>query len=143
MTFEFLEHTADTAVRIAAPDGPALLREALRATLAIYLGPEGLETVKGREELPIAIEAEDGETLLVCFLNELVFLFDSRRFLARELRVDELTFEPSARLVGVLLGESMDTARHRLQTEIKAATFHDIEIRATEGGLTVDVVFDL
>ena len=143
MSCEFLDHTGDTAVRITAPDAASLFREAVRATLAIYVGPEALESVGSRDEISVRLEAEDGEALLVDFLNELIFLFDTRRFLAASARVEDIDLGSPARLRTVLLGETMDPVRHDLRTEIKAATFHGLTIRVIDAGLSVDVVFDL
>ena len=77
------------------------------------------------------------------FLNEIIYLFDTRRFLAAGLEEAEVALGPPARLAGKLAGEVMDPARHVLKTEIKAATFHGLEIREVDGGLSADVIFDL
>lgn len=143
MSFEFLDHTADTAVRIRAPDESGLFREAARALTAIILDQAASGPVLDGESVPVRLEAEDGESLMVDFLNELIFLFDTRRFLAADLVTARVSLGPPARLEAVVKGETFDPARHAARTEVKAATFHEIEVRRTEGGLEVDVVFDL
>ncbi len=141
--FEFLDHTADAAVRIRASTGAELFRDAARALLAIVLEPASVARVAALEAVPIQLEAEDGEALLVDFLNELIFLFDTRRFLAAEVEVTRLTLAPPARIEAVLRGETYDPARHAARTEIKAATFHGMKIERSPEGFTADVVFDL
>jgi SHS2 domain-containing protein len=143
VAFEYLDHTADTAVRLRARDGPDLFREATRALLSILLDEAASAPAAAVESIDVRLEAEDAEALLIDYLNELIFLFDSRRFLAAELEVGVLRLEKPALLEAVVKGETYDPARHKAKTEIKAATFHGLEIRRTGGGLEADVVFDL
>jgi protein archease len=142
VAFEYLDHTADTAVRVLALDGPDLFREATRALLSILLD-EASAPVADLEPIAIRLEAEDPEALLIDYLNELIFLFDTKRFLPSRLEVRGLRLEKPALLEGMVMGETYDPARHRAKTEIKAATFHGLEIRTIGGMLEAEVVFDL
>jgi SHS2 domain-containing protein len=155
MPFEYLDHTADVAVRVRAPDFAGLLREATLALRDIILDPSSSPsspTVPASESFRVSLEAEDREALLVDYLNEIVFRFDTSRFLPANLEVAFASPEDRgkvgsprkpARLDGRLLGETFDPSRHVLRTEVKAATFHGIEVREGPAGLEVDVVFDL
>lgn len=143
MTIEFLEHTGDAAARITAADGAELLSEAARALLSVTIDAERSEPVLESEVLPLDLEAADGESLLVAFLGELIFLFDTRRFLCASARLEEVTLGAPARARGVIRGERFDELRHVFLTEVKAATYHALEIRETGGRLEVVVVFDL
>ena len=141
MSFESLDHTADTAVRLRSRDPTELFADATRALSSIYLGPDAV--VAATEAVPVRIEAESPEALLIDYLNQLIFLFDTRRFLAAEVVPDRLVLGSPSVLEGRILGETFDPGRHAAQTEIKAATFHGLEIRKTGSGLEADVVFDL
>jgi SHS2 domain-containing protein len=141
--FELLDHTADVAVRLKSASPEELFRDASRALLSVQLDLGASEPVAARETVPLSLEAEDLEALLVDFLNELIFLFDTRRFLAARLDVARLDAGKPARLAGTLQGEPLDAARHAVRTEIKAATFHGLAIQRTPAGLEADVVFDL
>jgi len=76
-------------------------------------------------------------------LNELIFLFDTRKLLPCDLRITALPPQRPPSLEAVLEAERFDPGRHSLKTEVKAATFHGIAIRREASGLVVDVVFDL
>ena len=143
MSIEFLDHTADAAVRIRARDAAELFQDATLALLSLYLGESGTVACFVRESIAVSLEAENGEALLIDYLNELIFLFDTRRFLTRRIDFSTLFLGPPCRLEGLARGETLDLARHEPQTEIKAATFHGLEIRQTNGGVEADVVFDL
>ena len=142
MTYRFVDHTGDIAVELVAESERTLFAEAVRALCAILVDCEesSLET---HTEHWVSLDAEDGESLLVDFLNELVFLFDSRRFLPMELHVHELCVDGVARLRATVFGDRFDADRHRFLTEIKAATFHDLKIDRSSAGLKTTVVFDL
>jgi len=141
--FELLDHTADAAVRLRSPTEAALFQDAAAAHVAIVLDLGASAPVGTGLLRPLVLEAEDPEALLVDFLNELIFLFDTERFLTGRVDVEHVRLEKPARLQAKLLGEVHDPARHSARTEVKAATFHDIEIRRTPAGLEAVVVFDL
>ena len=150
MTFEYLDHTADVAVRLRATDFPELLGWAARALRDILLDDRSDAPVGSRSQVTVRLDAEDREALLVDFLNELIFLFDTRGFVPEgpehvlfEGRVRFTEGGDGCRIETVLKGESFDPARHEFKTEVKAATFHDIRVRKVPGGLEADVVFDL
>jgi SHS2 domain-containing protein len=106
------------------------------------LGPDA-DPIGSVHATPLELDAEDPEALLVDFLNELIFLFDARRFLAGDVEVKRITLGRPARVEAVLRGETYDAARHSARTEVKAATFHGMHIERTPRGLEADVVFDL
>ncbi len=141
--FEFLDHTADTAVRLTAPDEAGLLREAASALLAIQLGEGSANRVRSALDAPLELTAEDGEALLIDFLNELIYRFDTERLLVAEVEVDSASFAHPAHVSCRLRGETLDPTRHVARTEVKAATFHGLEVRKNEQGWSADVVFDL
>jgi SHS2 domain-containing protein len=140
--FEFLDHTGDTAVQLSAADERQLFREAARALTAIIVDTEQ-GSVEERESRPLELDAEDGESLLVDFLNELIFLFDRDGFLCAGVAVEDVVLEAPARLKAVLRGERYDSGRHRFLTEVKAATFHGVGLERGPAGLRTMLVFDL
>ena len=147
--FEFLDHTADAAVRLTAADPPGLFQSGAEALVCLYLGEsEALTFVAATDiasaaKVRVALEAEDGESLLVDFLNELIFLFDAEHFLCGRIEVEDLCFDSPARFAGELLGTRHAVEGREFETEVKAATFHGVEIVREGGALTVEVVFDL
>ena len=143
MSYKFLEHTGDTAVEIHAADEVELFRDGARALLDILVDQEHGKPVEKKKTLPLRLEAEDAESLLVDYLNELIFLFDSRSFLCVDVDCEQVRIEKPSQIVATLRGESFDPERHHSLTEVKAATFHDMEIHKTPAGLWTTLVFDL
>jgi SHS2 domain-containing protein len=143
MAFEFVEHTGDAAVRMTSPDAAGLVRDAARALLSLYVA----DAADAVTELPIERElelvADDPEQLIVDLLGELIWLFDCKAFLCREIDVSLVSFSEPSRLQARLRGEAFDAAHHEALTEVKAATYHGLKIESTPQGLEATVVFDL
>ncbi len=127
-SFEFIDEvTSDLRFVARGETLEAAFAAAADALLAVTL--ENAETVEARLEQDISLEEPDLELLLLAFLNELVYLRDARGWL---LRVGEARVERSsqgASLWARLVGEALDPARHRLATEVKAATAHGLRVR--------------
>ena len=143
MTVAYMDHTADVAVRLRCADAVDLFRDATLAVLGILLDIQESRPLEPRIADPVDLESEDGESLLVDYLNEIIFRFDTRRLLPASLEVTEVSLGKPSRLKGEVRGEIMDPRKHLLKTEIKAATFHGLQIRALPSGLEAEVVFDL
>ncbi len=100
------------------------------------------EGFRVRAALDFEIEAEgaDDETLLVAFLNELLFLFDARGILFREFKVTETG---GGRLKAAARGEKIDLSRHVIKTPVKAVTYHMLKAEKTKKGFRTRVVYDI
>lgn len=135
--FEITEHTADLGLRVEAPDLASLLAEAGRGLTAIITGD--LEQVRPATARAMRVEGTDPAYLLFDWLNEVLFAFESERVLLREfdVRVDERGLSATAR------GERFDPARHRLQHEVKAITYHGLQAVKTGGGWRAQVIVDI
>ncbi len=86
------------------------------------------------------LTASDRESLLVDWLNHLLYLFDIDGFLGRDFQVDSLT---AGSLKARVTGETFDPARHPSRTGVKAATFHQLSIVPVKDGWEATVVLDL
>ncbi|MEN4011147.1 MAG: archease [Chloroflexota bacterium] len=130
--FEEIQHTADWALRIWAPDLPELFRQAGLGMNALM----GLDLEK-RPTRPVSmvLAAEDVESLLVEFLNEVVYY----------LEIEQTGFSDySIRLDGAALVAELDGCRVRgLEKPIKAVTFHNLAIETIGNGVEARLVFDV
>jgi SHS2 domain-containing protein len=138
-----LDHTADLGVEIDAPS-----REALFAEAAIALADTLTDTagVTPSIERRLELEAGDDELLLVDFLSEVLFLFETEGFIVAtavvELAGGGATTSP-VRLRATLLGEEYDEAKHPLRSLIKAVTYHGLRIWRDGERFLGQVLFDL
>jgi len=130
-------HTADLGLHIWGRDLAELFIHAAEALMATLTDRRRL---RRRERRDITVTAEDQETLLVAWLNYLLYLYDRDGFLGRHFRILELTPE---RLQGEAWGEIFEPERHIGKTAVKAATYHQLKIVPFDGGWQATVIFDL
>ncbi len=135
---ETFEHPADLGLAARA-DTLAELFEALGEGLADQICPR--RAVAARERKKLLARSEDVESLAVEFLGELLGLFHLEKFLARQVRVERIS-ESAVR--AEVTGERYDPARHELGPEIKAVTYHQLEVARRPGGEWIArVILDL
>jgi len=136
-TFTVIAHTADVAVEVYGRDIRELFINAAHALNAILFDsfhPDG-DTLR-----EVTLDSADDDTLLVDWLNELIYLFDAERLAFA--RFDIVTHSPG-RLVVRCGGRVIDDTCHAQVREVKAATYHGVHIDATGNGLTATVIFDV
>jgi SHS2 domain-containing protein len=135
--FEFLDHTADIAV---VAHGNDLLETFASAARAMFEVMADLGDVRPRLAREIEITGDSVETLLVDWLNELLFLFETEHILLSSFLVHNLQHNS---LRATVRGESVDPTRHHLRTGVKAVTYHMLEVKCEERGCEARVVFDV
>ena len=135
--YELFDHTADMGVRAYAPSLPELIRAASDGLYGVIgeLVPEG----EGRGE-SFAFTGGDTAELLRDYLAELLLIFELDHRMVTDVQVE--VFEPG-RLAAS--GESRAVSREKsaFDREVKAVTYHGLEIRAVEGGYETRFVVDV
>ena len=126
------EHTADWELEVWATDLEGLFESAARGMFAMC-GARGRPDE--RQVHKFSLEAVDYESLLVSFLQELLYLSEME---GRFIDTYELQIEPY-HLEAMVAG----TPLAGLDKEIKAVTYHNLKIVPTEDGLRVRIVFDV
>ncbi len=136
--YEIVEHTADIGVRAWGRTREELYAHMAEGMLSLLVPPE---EVRERETFPVEARGEGEEGLLVAWLKELLYLFDTRHFLGRSFRIGRL--EPG-RIEAQVSGEKLDESRHSLGREVKAVTYCDLSVtRQPDGTWTAQVIFDI
>lgn len=135
--FEVIEHTADIGIRSFGDTEEEAFENAAAGMFSLVAN---MDDIRETREFPIEVEAEDSETLLVEWLNELLYIFESNRVLLKRFQVEELG---ENRLKGKAWGEPLDESRHELGTDIKAVTYHMLKVEKTGTGWEADVIFDI
>ena len=141
MTIEPFDHTADIGFDLEAGSLAELYVEAAAAftdTIA------DLETVRQVEERQLQVVAEDPETLMVNWLEELLFCLDSDQFLVSraEIELDELE-GGGLELSAWVAGERFDPDRHPANVAIKGVTYHQLAVRRDGDRWRARVILDI
>jgi SHS2 domain-containing protein len=135
------DHTADVGFELEAPTLEVLFEEALRALLmTIFERPPE----KGESEHSVRLSAPDLETLLVRWINELVFLIQGDGFVPVHSGLGiEVSGEEDFSLEASLTGAPLDLEGHGWQGEIKSATFHGLDVRQDGKDWRTRVILDV
>jgi len=135
--FEILEHTADIGFRARAQTLAALFEEAAAALVSVAFELEG---VAPRLVYPIAATGEDRESLLVNWLNEVLYWMDGRRIVMRRFQVGQLT---ETSVAGQGWGEPQDAGRHQARLIVKGVTYHQLKVEQDSEGWYAEVYLDV
>jgi len=139
--YEYLEHTAD--IKFIAY-GKALEEVFENAALAMFNVMIDTEKVSGETEREIFLKSPDLESLLVDWLSELLYLFEVDEIVFRKFRVEEIREEKGEySITARALGEKFYPESHPFETEIKAVTYNQLEIRKVADGWKAQVVVDI
>jgi SHS2 domain-containing protein len=135
--YETFEHTADVGLRIRAADLDELFADAARAMFALMvLNPDD---VLASRPVAIALEEEPPDALLRRWLAELLYTFHVRRLVFSRF---DVAVRPGG-LTATAWGEPLDPARHRLDVEIKAVTWHGLKLEREADGWLAEVIVDI
>jgi riboflavin kinase/FMN adenylyltransferase len=128
-----IEHTADRALQVWGSELSDLFAGAARGMYSLMADLGGLVVTDWHE---IRLEAGDRETLLVDWLNELLFLTEMEEVVFLQYCVDlPSDTELVARAGGVRVPLT--------KAHIKAATFHDLAIVQVESGWSTVITLDV
>ncbi|MDX1534418.1 MAG: archease [Thermoplasmata archaeon] len=134
MRFEVIEHTADAGIT-AYGDSAAEIFE--NAAYGMFSLMTDVRNVRPVGEVQVELEAHDLGSLLVDWLSELLFIHEAENVFFGEFEAAVEGF----RLKAKARGEEVDPKRHRLQAQVKAVTYHMLDVNPEEGYATV--IFDI
>ncbi|MCK4718018.1 MAG: archease, partial [Thermoplasmata archaeon] len=135
MPYEIIDHTADIGIRVLEETTEKAFETAVRALFELIV--EGTVEIKSSRE--VKCSASEKDQLLVDLLSELLYIFDVEHFVAAKVDATITSGAEGFELVATLGGETLDLARHDVVMEVKAATYHMLEV---EGG-RITVLFDI
>jgi SHS2 domain-containing protein len=130
-------------------------REAfVNAAAGMYSLITNPEAVREKKTITVTAESISLEGLLVAWLNELIFHFDTYGFIGKRITVDEFTAslelptegksaEESCKIRATVSGEGFDSGRHEGKLLIKAATYHRLKVEKKDDRWQIDVIFDI
>ena len=135
--YEVFDHTADVGIHAFGHTLPELFIHAAQGMESLMVAPEQVHESVTRE---IAVEGHDVVSLMIAWLNELVFLFDTEYLLFRTFEIGAFT---ETSLLGNASGELYDAQRHDLSSAIKAVTWHEAAVERTNEGYKARIIFDI
>lgn len=133
--YEILEHTADVGLRAQASTITLLFEQTTRGLCDIA----GIWQNGSGTSVEIDVEARDRGGLVVDWLNEVLYVHDAHNLAICSVEVDEVSEKRArGRIVVRPLGEWAQTA-----IQVKAVTYHQLEVHETSAGWSATVFFDI
>lgn len=139
--YKFIDHTADIAVEVSGNSYEELFLAALNGWKDSVI--ELSEVKREAVEKNISLEEDSPEELLVSFLQELNYLLESKKNFPLDIKnikiekIDKAFLLESTILFGNILVED------NIKAEIKAVTFHQLDIKKVNGIYKTIIVFDI
>ena len=118
------EHTADAGIHVESESLSNAFHELSLAFTEVVTGgelPDKLTSFK------VHLESTDLDLLLVNYISHLIYLFDTENFLVSSATL-AIETKSSNKLSGRLDGDFYDENKHGYGVEIKAVSYHMLEI---------------
>ena len=135
--YTLLNHTADMGIKIRGIDLIDLFENAGNALIHVMLGDKPLGKT---HSMKISVSGDDLADLMVRWLGEIHYLFEGEDLVVTSVNIDSLT--PS-QLEATLETVPFDPEIHEILNEIKAVTYHQIEVTNKGDIWEARVIFDL
>jgi len=137
MEFELLDHPADIGFRAHGATVEELFANCARALVFIILDPSNIQA---GQNVFLSAEGIDYESLLVNWLNEVLYYVDGKRIALGAFDISELT---ETRIECIATGEPRDLQKHPPRLVVKAVTYHQLKVQRLEDGLIAEVYVDV
>ena len=124
--YEYFDVTADIGFRAY---GESLNEAFENAGLAIFNIISDTSNIEPSKEISFKIRSEDEVSLLYDYLEELLFYHEVEFMLFSEFHVE---IDNNLQLKATIKGESIDWDKHERKTEIKAITYHKMDVKKTD-----------
>ncbi len=135
--YKIIDHTADIGLHVFGADPSDLFRN---AACALYDVITDLRGVIATESLRLTIEGLDWSDLMVNWLRELLYLWSGKELLVASVRIEQIGAQ---KIVAVVSTEPFRPERHRIHNEIKAVTYHQIDVSERLTGWEAKIILDV
>ena len=137
MNYILLDHTADLGIRTWGADLKKLFENAGMAMMDLLVSG-----VSPKRALPrkISITGDDLADLMVRWLGEILYLLEGEMLVVTSNRIADIR---PARVDAALKTVPFDPEFHEILNEIKAVTYHQIEVAEKANRWEAQVIFDL
>jgi SHS2 domain-containing protein len=140
-SYKFLEHPADIGIEAT---GKTLIEAIESASLGLISVMVDTENIDCMEMKHIELEAIDEEALVIKWLNEILFYFDSESFICKNISISNIDSDDNNfKITGSLTGELFSSEKHKFKVHVKAATYHQFELIESGSGVLLRIFFDI
>jgi SHS2 domain-containing protein len=135
--FEVIDHTADVGIIVYGTDVKELFANAALALFSLITEPESIQE---KSHLNLRVSSDERDSLLVEWLNELIYFFDAKHILFNRFDIQTLT---QNELKATCYGADFDPMKHKIKIGIKAATYHMLRLDKNNDGYKAQIILDI
>jgi SHS2 domain-containing protein len=135
--YELIDHTADFGIRIFGVDAADLFRNGALALTDIIADTQSMKSTLAYH---VRVTGNDWEDLMVNWLGELLYLWAGEEMLIQDVAIESICENEIEALVHF---ETYSPQRHVLKNEIKAVTYHQIQVFDKGPQWQAQVIFDV
>ncbi|RMF72814.1 MAG: archease [Acidobacteria bacterium] len=140
--YELIEHTADVGIVVRAESLERLFETAAAAMFDLMYDVESARP--GPMVHRVALREDDLAAALAAWLGELLSWAMAEGAAPGAFEVTSVApGRAGVDVRGQVLAEPLDPARHRFETELKAVTYHGIDVGRRNGNWEARVIFDV
>jgi len=137
MPYQTFDHTADLGILVQAESPVALFEEAARALSAQSCGPRAFAATG---ETRISVTGRDWPDLMINWLRELLYLVNGKSLVFGPVGIHKLK---EFSLDAVVPVDNAGCAPHDMLNEIKAVTYHQLQVEPSDDGWQARIIFDI
>ena len=135
--YRLIDHTADFCIHVFGSDSKELFANAAWAMFDLITE---IDSLKGMDSCNIKISGDDWSDLMVNWLREILFLWNGKELLVKTAQILSLSKND---LSAKVVFDQYDPDRHIITTEIKAVTYHQIQVNSGPSGWEAKIIFDV
>ncbi len=135
--FETFDTTADVGITVYGENLKDIFGQAAIGLFSFITNVKKLDTKISKS---LEINADSYENLLINWLNELIFLFDTEGFVGKDIKIKELS---ETKLIAMIKGDFFNEKKHSRGVLIKAATYHKLKLEKKNNGWMATILFDI
>jgi len=135
--YHLIDHTADFGIHVSGTNSKDLFANAAEALFDVITD---IDSLTGYDSCHIEVSGEDWSDLMINWLREILYLWNGKERLVKSANITSLS---ENKLSAQVVFDPYDPDRHAIKTEIKAATYHQIQVKLTPSGWTARIIFDI
>lgn len=124
LSYKLLDHATDALIEVTASDLPEAFLIAANSVIETTLDRD---TVQEKQEMNIKVKGKDLRYLLFNWIEAVIYQLITDGFAIKRIKLD-LHKNDEYEISATSYGEPIDLKKHNFKVEIKAPTFHEMEI---------------
>jgi SHS2 domain-containing protein len=125
LSYKSLEHATDAIFEVTAPNLEEAFVVAAKSVIETILD---INSIEEKQEKTLVVTGKDLNYLLYNWLEELIILTITDGFAAKRIKLD-IEKNTEYKILARFWGEQIDIKKHHFKVEIKAPTFHEMEVK--------------